>query len=456
MEPETVQVVLATGLDPRGGWTDWGEPPPGVRFLRVPTVAALTLLGARAYQDLLVDLAAREGAALLVTRPPLDFLDEATAARLRAGGTRTLGYALDERLVEGVAVARLYDRWVTPREVPWATAPAAALAPLGTSHEVALVGRRNPRRVALVERLRAAGVNVIARGPGWEQESVERGATLDLYARSSMVLTTVDADDHSVTPAVARLLETAMLGVYQLAQDAPELAGYFPDDEVPRWSEPEGLVQLVEAALADAPARRRAAAAARARALDEHSVARRWPALVAGLELEARAPSGRSLAYQQLLLALASCAEAAGQMPVAVTLFAEVHARDPDEPAAAAGLGRCLRDLGQLEAALPPLRRAAAAPAPPFAAAHAGAVALEGVGTGLGRLALLPPAAEPLCALIGALVELGRIDEALATIDGIEGAALLDAVSGALGGDLPAVLKERLGDRLAAARGDRP
>src|SRR5262249_49169129 len=146
----------------------------------------------------------------------------------------------------------------------------------------------------------------------------------------------------------------------------------------------------------------------------------------------------------------ASSSEGSEQPEAAATLYAEVLARIPDEPAAAAGLGRCLRDLGRGAEAIAPLRIAAAAAPPRLAASRAASRAAAGGRTRLRRLGILPPAAEPTCFLLATLVEIGRLDEALATAATLTDPVLLDAVTRALGGDLPPPLKEKLAEQLAA------
>src|SRR5262249_11235503 len=118
-------------------------------------------------------------------------------------------------------------------------------------HEVAVVGEADARWRALVERLRGAQLNVVAKGPGWETEEASPAQKRSLVARSAVVL--------MPGATVRGVLEKAMLGVYQIAPDLPDLRRYFPEDEVPSWGDPEELVEKVEAALADPAARRRAA-----------------------------------------------------------------------------------------------------------------------------------------------------------------------------------------------------
>ena len=458
-----MNVAFSMTIDPDGAMHDWVDAPPGVTLVRVPTQEAVTLLGFRAYQELLVELCAAERVGLLVTHPPYDYLDEPTAERLRAGGTRILGYAFDDEIFADkygagtrAALARVYDRYVTTREVPWATAPLPAIPERQAEHDVVLVGRAYARRAALVERLRAAGVNVVVKGAGWESGVIPRAQMLDLYARAAVVLTTADWENWSVPMIKHRLLDTAMLGAFQIAQAAPDLRRYFPEEEVPSFADPEELVEKIEVALADPQRRRAAARAARERALREHTWAARWPILVGDLPIaEADATAGRSRLLDQLLLALGSRAEADGRTPAAAALFGELLARVPDEPAAAAGLGRCLRDLGRTSEAIGPLRIAAAARPPVCLAALAVGIPQSGVGTGFGRLSLTPPAAEPLCFLIASLVELGRDDEALAVARDLTDPVLVDAVTSGLGGDLPPELKDVLAERMETIRAGR-
>src|SRR5262249_57945122 len=133
---------------------------------------------------------------------------------------------------------------------------------------------------------------------------------------------------------------------------------------VPAWHDPEELVSLVEAALADPTARRRAARAARERAMKEHTWTARWPALVGDLVPQEAKTFGRAPVFDQLVLAVASEAEGQDQPETAAVYYAEVLARIPDEPMAAVGLGRCLRDVGRAAEAIEPLRIAAAATPP--------------------------------------------------------------------------------------------
>ncbi len=454
-------------IDPDGAMHDWVDLPAGWRLLRVPTQEAVHVLGVRGYQALLVDLCEEESPDLLVTHPPYDYLTPSVAERLRAAGTRVVGYAFDDEIFGAqyddatrAAIGRIYDRYVTTRQVRWATAPLAAITPAKDPDiDVVLVGRAYARRRTLVAALRSAGLRVLVRGHGWSAPDgdglVSRAEMLRLYARAKVVLTTADWESRAVPMVKHRLLDTAMLGAFQIAQAAPDLRDYFSADEVPSFADADELIAQVHAALDDPAARLARARTTRQRALDEHTWEHRFAELIEGVPVEPRATGEkRSLAFDQLLLALATRAESDGRSRAAAALYRESLARHPDEPTAAGGLGRCLRDAGDLEAALPWLLRAAAAEPPTLAGALYAAVPSFGVGAGLGRLALWPPAAEPLALIVASLVELERNDEAIALIDTLHSPALVRAVAATLTvGDAPELAGLRAALLRLAARG---
>jgi hypothetical protein len=209
-----------------------------------------------------------------------------------------------------------------------------------------------------------------------------------------------------------------MLGVFQIAQEAPDLRNYFDAESVPAFSSAGELVAKVRAALAEGDERRRRAQAARQRALAEHTWTRRFPELIADLQLSPRTSHERSGFFSALVAALASRAETEGRIGAAEALWREAEERgNQDAPAA---LGRCLHDLGRHEEAIEFLRRGATAPT--CAGSIHATLASHGVGVGLGRLGLLPPAAEPAMLLVASLVALERIDDAARVLDTLEGA----------------------------------
>ncbi len=448
----TYRIAFSMTIDPEGAMHDWVDVPPGWELLRVPTQEAVVALGPHGYRELLVDVAARERPHLFVAHPPYDHLTIDAADRMRAAGTRVLAYAFDDDIFAAAYgpetwadLQRVYDRYVTTREVRWAQRPLPALPERAPELDVILVGRAYARRRELMAALAAAGVRAAARGVGWDGGFVSRADMLSSYARAAIVLTTADWEHFPVPMVKHRLLDTAMLGAFQIAQEAPDLRGYFPADEVPSFASPAELVAKVRHYLARPDERRRAARAARARATAEHTWARRLPELYAGVPL--RPPDdapGRSVAFDTLLRALASRAEADGRLAAAAALWQEAARRDPADAAAAAGTGRCLRDLGQREAALGWLRRAGG-PGSPAADAIQARFPAAGAGTGLGRAAALPPAAEPLAYLVATLVELGRVDEACAELDRLPEGPLARGVAAALGGThIPPAVAARL------------
>ena len=236
------RVAFSMTIDPEGAMHDWVDPPDGWELIRVPTQEAVVALGPRGYGEMVVDLCRRERPHFFVAHPPYDHLTVAVADRMRAAGTSVVAYAFDDEIFAAsyppetwAELRRLYDRYLTTREVRWAQKPLPALPEVAEDVDVALVGRAYVRRRELVEALKAAGVRVVVRGAGWEGGPLPRAHMLSLYARAAIVVTTADWEDVPVPMVKHRLLETAMVGAFQIAQDAPDLRGYFPEEEVPSY-----------------------------------------------------------------------------------------------------------------------------------------------------------------------------------------------------------------------------
>jgi hypothetical protein len=415
-------------IDPDGAMHDWVDLPEGWSLARVPTQELIHLVGPHVYQQALIDLCRRQRPEILVTHPPYDWLDPPTAACIRDAGTRLVGYAFDDEIFASQygmnvrsEIAQIYDKYVTTREVRWATRPLPPLPEQQREFDVVLVGRAYQRRRDLVQALRDAGIRVETRGLGWPESFVSRAQMLDLYARAAIVLTTADWESRAVPMVKHRLLDTAMLGAFQIAQEAPDLRGYFDENQVPSFANSDELIGKVKLLLQEDC--RPMARAARQRALREHTWTHRFPELIAGLELQKRNErsfrddrerQGEGGVFASLVTALASRAEAEGRMGAAEALWREVG----DD----AGLGRCLRDLGRHAEAVEHLRRAATATGPTCAGSIYASLPSHASGSGLGRLGLLPPAAEPTMLWVASLVELDRIDEAAQVLDSLDGA----------------------------------
>jgi hypothetical protein len=448
-------------IDPDGAMHDWIDPPPGTTLIPIPTQELVHLAGVAGLADVLVDVCRVERPQALVLHPPYDHLGAATAAEIRAAGTRLVAYAFDDDIFapKMSAAARaevrgLYDRYATTRDVLWATRPLAALPPRPRQTDVALVGRATLSRGLAVSALRQAGFTVATRGHGWPEGYAPRVEMEALYASAAVVLTTADWEDEAVPMVKHRLVETAMLGVFQIAQEAADLRRYFPADEVPAYDSPASLVAAVRHALADEPARLAAASRARGRALEEHTWSRRLPELLGPLDPPREAAS-RSRLLDLALRSLASRAETQGRLAAAAALYQTLAERAPGDFLAELGRGRCLRGMGELEAAVPWLARAARSTDHP-AAARALRFTLPsmGVGVGLGALGRFPPALEPTALLVATLVELGRDEEAAATLAKIDDPVLAAAVveTLALGPDVSPVVANAL-TAVRSARG---
>lgn len=156
---------------------------------------------------------------------------------------------------------------------------------------VAFVGRATPRREKLLAELVEDGLAVW--GPGWEQTSlraVHRGATLSqsdyvrVYAGALVAVNIHDAGElqgWNGWGCNARVFELAAIGAPQVVDVRRDLPKHFDAlNEVLVFQSASELRDLVRDALDDSVRAERAAAAARVRALKEHTYMHRMERLL--------------------------------------------------------------------------------------------------------------------------------------------------------------------------------
>jgi len=156
--------------------------------------------------------------------------------------------------------------------------------------DVGFVGQRYGIRARLVERLRAAGVDVAAYGSGWEAGRLPVDDVPLLFARARIVLG-VGTIGHSERLLALKLrdFDATMAGACYLTQDNPDLHPLFvPDEEIACYRDADDLVRRVRGLLAEPARREEIGRRARARALRDHTWARRFGDLFAVL----RGPDG--------------------------------------------------------------------------------------------------------------------------------------------------------------------
>ncbi len=413
MSTEPLRVAASMTIDPDGAMDDWIDLPPGWTLQPIPTQEIIHLVGVDGYQSLLLDVVEQERPAILLTHPPYDYVTQATARALSSLGTRLVGYAFDDdifALQQSPARAfceRIYDRYVTTHEVRWATRPLPLVARRPPEHDLVLVGRAYPRRVALVEALRQRGHRVTTRGLGWPDGFVDRAGMLALYGSARIVLTTADWEDCDVRMVKHRVLDTATLGVFQIVERSADLAQYFGTEEIVAYDDLDELCVAIDRWLPDEAGRHEIAARARMRCHEEHTWQTRWPELVNGLEVVAQPRPGQSRLLDQSYATLAARAETDQRWPAAHALWSALLARQPGSTTATAGVGRSLLGLGRPNEAIAPLVRALSSPlvAASFLSAE---VASHGLGAAMGHHGLWPPTAESAALLVAAFVEGGH------------------------------------------------
>jgi spore maturation protein CgeB len=167
---------------------------------------------------------------------------------------------------------------------------------------VVFAGRATPHRERLLASLAEFGL--AAWGPGWRKTLLRdycRGERLGLadYVRA-YAGATVGMNLHREDPALAgegcnrRLFELAAIGVPQVTDECGDLMLHFtPGREILVGRDERELKELVRAALQDAPAAEAIAAAARRRALSEHTLMHRMAVLLQIMQEAQRAEAAQ-------------------------------------------------------------------------------------------------------------------------------------------------------------------
>lgn len=485
---------MSETVDPDGAMYRWLSPTLealGWSVWRLPTQELTPHLGVAAYRALVREAARCLRPQLVFVHPPYDHLDVATATALRRGGAQIVGFAFDEGLfwpardrsgrlggwLDGLPAR--YDLYaVTDAELAarvaarhpglgHATRFATSLEPFAEratlSAELAdevgracvFVGRAYPKRARLAGALAEAGLPVRVYGAGWDDPAtrallpdtiprhglVPREVMNAIYEAAGVVVTTGDWEDVAVPMVKYRLLEVAMARGFQIAQAAPDLRAYFPADEVPSFGGPDDLVAEARAALADPAGRARRAAAANARAREEHAWTRRLDELVAALPRplrpDAHAPEPCP-ALVQGWAQLAHDAEWRGRPRAARELFrgalALTTATDQAVDALA-GLARAHYQLGDPTSAADAAFEALACHDGPDDDALFAQLGVAGLPSGLGPGAFLDP--RPALWAIGLIARLDGAgpDAALAALDELDDDDVLVSAASLLAAD---------------------
>lgn len=425
-----LRVAASMTIDPDGAMHDWIDLPEGWSLTPIPTQEIIHLVGVEGYQALLVDIAERERPAVMLTHPPYDYVTAAAAERIRATGTKLIAYAFDDDIFamqQNSArdfAETIYDRYATTRQVRWATRPIPPAPRTDPpQHDIVLVGRAYPRRVALVETLRSLGFSVTTRGLDWPEGWIDRAGMIELYGAAKIVITTSDWEDCDVRMVKHRVLDTALLGAFQMIERSGDLAAYFAEDEVVSYGDVDELVSLLREWLPENWKCRAYAERARARVIAQHGWTLRWTQLTDGLALSAVKQPGYSALLDQSYTTLAARAEIDHRWYAAHALWTQLAQRQPNSSTAWAGIGRCLLATKRSREAIEPLLRSLQAPA--ITASYLSAqVSSHGVGTAMGHYGLWPPTAEAAALLIAAYQEAGDETGAVLFLEKITDPAL--------------------------------
>jgi len=238
----------------------------------------------------------------------------ATLARIRASGVPVINIGMDDRHsfhktpladgsdggVAGIVGAITLGATAAPECVSWykSLGTPAIFFPEASDpllfrvssrpkiHDITFVGASYGFRSQVVSHLRRAGLRVTTYGSGWPEGRIETEAIPELFACSRIVLG-IGAILHcsDFTTLKLRDFDAPMSGSFYLTQENPDLGLVFEiGAEIETWRDLPQLVDKCRRYLADSAARERVAAAGRARAVAEHTWARRFSVLLRQLD----------------------------------------------------------------------------------------------------------------------------------------------------------------------------
>jgi spore maturation protein CgeB len=146
--------------------------------------------------------------------------------------------------------------------------------------ELAFVGQAYGDRPYLVDKLRRVGLQVAARGLGWQEGTADTGFIPRLLAQSRVGLNFNKNSRDGGLQIKARNFELAAAGCAPLLEYAPGLEDYFTHrEDALFWSIERELIDGAIELISNPGFARQIGRAARARALAEHTYARRFEPL---------------------------------------------------------------------------------------------------------------------------------------------------------------------------------
>ena len=483
------RLLISETMDPDGAMYRWCSPDVealGWNVLRIPTQELIHYLGIEAYNAFLRSLIRYWRPHVFMVHPPYDYLIEGTVNAAKKVGTRLIAHGFDDPLffnaleskeslgawahdIEGAfdlyastsfECTQALEKYGMQRTCvqPFATNPSPfELGSVGVppssllEHSAVIVGRAHDKRLALVEELLELGITVNVFGDGWAgvgetpegltiHSPLEREAMNAVYKNSGVVITTGDWEDVSVPMVKYRLLEVAMVGGFQIAQECPDLRTYFPAEMVPSYTDACDLAEKIKKYLGAPKRRHLMARAAQAHAEDQHRWSKHFPELIAKLDEFKRpirddvietSPAG----YRSMLMFLGHLQEEGGSRRLAHELFAEVVNRFPTDVAARHGKARCEDLLEKHEAASADLHAALEGLESSDPISARGVFMNYRRGSrplGLGETGYLHPRAELSARMMLVLAQTGKSKEALSLIDSFDDPDLSVAVAAIL------------------------
>ncbi|GLS24568.1 hypothetical protein [Marinibactrum halimedae] len=196
----------------------------------IPTFEAVHCFGESAFNQWIVKIVEEIQPQIFFCMPPLDFLEKKTKLCIRGGGTRLVGYVIEnQEKIRNELAEESYDFLMVVEGagkksectyiVPWLTTKRSVkmVDELAPQHEVLLLGRCSDSQEAFAQEIAKKGFNIACYGEGWANGPVTRPSKLGLMKKASIVISPFESSPKSN----AQVSEAALMGCKQIIESHP-------------------------------------------------------------------------------------------------------------------------------------------------------------------------------------------------------------------------------------------
>jgi spore maturation protein CgeB len=153
--------------------------------------------------------------------------------------------------------------------------------PLAKEIDISFVGQPHGDRVDVIEALRRAGLNVVARGLGWPGGRMTQGEMIRFFSISRINLNLSNASTAGIDQVKARDFEVPGCRGFLVTKRTEEIGRFYKlGQEIETYGDVGELIDTIRRYLADDDARERIAAAGYLRTIRDHTMERRLSAIL--------------------------------------------------------------------------------------------------------------------------------------------------------------------------------